>query len=105
MSSHCLAPLFRPLFQRCSYHALSYCVKQPGVSVSVACRREREPASPRQRNATFYISEGCGPGPGNDTLSPRESTAMFDDTQDPVANLVHLYVDGAFNRRELIQRV
>jgi carboxymethylenebutenolidase len=30
---------------------------------------------------------------------------MFDDTQDPVAKLVHLYVDGAFNRRELIQRV
>ncbi len=30
---------------------------------------------------------------------------MFDDSQDPVAKLVHLYVDGAFNRRELIQRV
>src|SRR5882724_8029571 len=30
---------------------------------------------------------------------------MFDDTQDPVAKLVHLYVDGAFNRRELMQRV
>src|SRR5437870_3724715 len=30
---------------------------------------------------------------------------MFDDSQDPVAKLVHLYVDGADNRRELIQRV
>jgi carboxymethylenebutenolidase len=30
---------------------------------------------------------------------------MFDDAQDPVAKLVHLYVDGAFNRRELISRV
>jgi carboxymethylenebutenolidase len=30
---------------------------------------------------------------------------LFDDAQDPVAKLVHLYVDGAFNRRELIQRV
>ena len=30
---------------------------------------------------------------------------MFDDSQDPIAKLVHLYVDGAFNRRELIQRV
>src|SRR5438034_1369565 len=30
---------------------------------------------------------------------------MFDDSQDPVAKLVHLYVDGAYNRRELIQRV
>ena len=30
---------------------------------------------------------------------------MFDETQDPVAKLVHLYVDGAFNRRELISRV
>jgi carboxymethylenebutenolidase len=30
---------------------------------------------------------------------------MYDENQDPVAKLVHLYVDGAFNRRELIQRV
>ena len=30
---------------------------------------------------------------------------MFDDAQDPIAKLVHLYVDGAFNRRELISRV
>src|SRR5262249_2521611 len=30
---------------------------------------------------------------------------MYDENQDPIAKLVHLYVDGAFNRRELIQRV
>src|SRR2546421_6872142 len=37
--------------------------------------------------------------------SARGSLLMFDDTQDPVASLVHLYVDGAFNRRELLHRV
>jgi carboxymethylenebutenolidase len=30
---------------------------------------------------------------------------MYEDSQDPVDSLVHLYVDGAFNRRELIRRV
>jgi carboxymethylenebutenolidase len=30
---------------------------------------------------------------------------MFDEKQGPIENLVHLYVDGAFSRRELIQRV
>src|SRR5438093_435672 len=30
---------------------------------------------------------------------------MFDESQNPIDNLVHLYVDGAFNRRELIRRV
>ena len=30
---------------------------------------------------------------------------MFDEKEGPVEELVHLYVDGAFNRRELIQRV
>src|SRR5436309_1798 len=30
---------------------------------------------------------------------------MFDENQDPIEDLVHLYVDGAFNRRELIRRV
>ncbi|MEO7650946.1 MAG: dienelactone hydrolase family protein, partial [Bryobacteraceae bacterium] len=30
---------------------------------------------------------------------------MYEDNQDPVASLVHLYVDGAFSRRELINRV
>jgi hypothetical protein len=30
---------------------------------------------------------------------------MHDDNQGPIDNLVHLYVDGAFNRRELIRRV
>ena len=30
---------------------------------------------------------------------------MHDDDQGPIESLVHLYVDGAFNRRELIRRV
>lgn len=30
---------------------------------------------------------------------------MYDEGQSPIEKLVHLYVDGAFNRRELIQRV
>jgi len=30
---------------------------------------------------------------------------MYDESQGPIEKLVHLYVDGAFNRRELIQRV
>jgi carboxymethylenebutenolidase len=30
---------------------------------------------------------------------------MYDEAQDAVGQLVHLYVDGAFNRRELIRRV
>src|SRR5947209_1768025 len=30
---------------------------------------------------------------------------MFDENQGPIEKLVHLYVDGAFSRRELIQRV
>jgi carboxymethylenebutenolidase len=30
---------------------------------------------------------------------------MFEENQDPVSSLVHLYVDGAFSRRELIRRV
>lgn len=30
---------------------------------------------------------------------------MYDEGQGPIEKLVHLYVDGAFNRRELIQRV
>src|SRR5262249_5827623 len=30
---------------------------------------------------------------------------MFEDDQKPIDSLVHLYVDGAFNRRELIRRV
>src|SRR5215831_15393578 len=34
-----------------------------------------------------------------------EATHMFDESQGPIENLVHLYVDGAFSRRELIQRV
>ena len=30
---------------------------------------------------------------------------MYDDAQDAVGRLVHLYIDGAFNRRELMRRV
>src|SRR5262249_10276501 len=30
---------------------------------------------------------------------------MFEEDQKPIDSLVHLYVDGAFNRRELIRRV
>ncbi len=30
---------------------------------------------------------------------------MFEEKQGPIASLVHLYVDGAFSRRELIKRV
>ena len=30
---------------------------------------------------------------------------MYDENQGPIESLVHLYVDGAFSRRELIQRV
>jgi carboxymethylenebutenolidase len=30
---------------------------------------------------------------------------MYDENQSPIDSLVHLYVDGAFSRRELIQRV
>jgi len=30
---------------------------------------------------------------------------MYEENQGPVDNLVHLYVDGAFNRRELVKRV
>ena len=30
---------------------------------------------------------------------------MYDENNDPVHELVHLYVDGAFNRRELVSRV
>ena len=30
---------------------------------------------------------------------------MYEDNQDPISSLVHLYVDGAFSRRELINRV
>ena len=30
---------------------------------------------------------------------------MYDEDHGPIENLVHLYVDGAFNRRELIRRV
>ena len=30
---------------------------------------------------------------------------MFEEKQDPIDSLVHLYVDGAFNRRELVRRV
>jgi len=30
---------------------------------------------------------------------------MFDENEGPIDSLVHLYVDGAFNRRELIRRV
>src|ERR1051326_5817270 len=30
---------------------------------------------------------------------------MYDEDQSPIEKLVHLYVDGAFNRRELIRRV
>jgi carboxymethylenebutenolidase len=30
---------------------------------------------------------------------------MFEENQDPISSLVHLYVDGAFSRRELIRRV
>jgi len=30
---------------------------------------------------------------------------MYEEGQGPIDNLVHLYVDGAFNRRELIRRV
>lgn len=29
---------------------------------------------------------------------------MYED-KNPIASLVHLYVDGAFSRRELVQRV
>src|SRR5437016_502879 len=30
---------------------------------------------------------------------------MYEENQNPIESLVHLYVDGAFSRRELIQRV
>jgi len=30
---------------------------------------------------------------------------MFDENEGPVDGLVHLYVDGAFSRRELVARV
>src|SRR5258707_219758 len=30
---------------------------------------------------------------------------MYDENQGPIEKLVHLYVDGAFNRRQLIRRV
>ena len=30
---------------------------------------------------------------------------MYEENQDPISSLVHLYVDGAFSRRELIRRV
>jgi carboxymethylenebutenolidase len=30
---------------------------------------------------------------------------MFDENQDPISSLVHLYIDGGFSRRELIRRV
>ena len=30
---------------------------------------------------------------------------MYDENQGPIDSLVHLYVDGAFNRRELVRRV
>jgi carboxymethylenebutenolidase len=30
---------------------------------------------------------------------------MFEENQDPISSLVHLYVDGGFSRRELIRRV
>src|SRR4249920_1055530 len=30
---------------------------------------------------------------------------MFEENQDPISSLVHLYVDGAFSRRELIRLV
>src|SRR3954452_15676188 len=36
---------------------------------------------------------------------PRKGVFMFDENEGPIDSLVHLYVDGAFNRRELIRRV
>jgi hypothetical protein len=30
---------------------------------------------------------------------------MYQDNEGPIDSLVHLYVDGAFNRRELVRRV
>src|SRR3954470_3211268 len=30
---------------------------------------------------------------------------MYEENEDPISSLVHLYVDGAFSRRELIRRV
>src|SRR5689334_19287806 len=30
---------------------------------------------------------------------------MYDESHSPIEKLVHLYVDGAFNRRELVRRV
>src|SRR5712675_2319466 len=33
------------------------------------------------------------------------SSPMYDESHSPIEALVHLYVDGAFSRRELIQRV
>src|SRR5437870_91030 len=37
--------------------------------------------------------------------SLRGVSLMYEENQDPIESLVHLYVDGAFNRRELIRRV
>src|SRR5436190_1839881 len=30
---------------------------------------------------------------------------MYEENQDPISSLIHLYIDGAFSRRELIRRV
>jgi carboxymethylenebutenolidase len=38
-------------------------------------------------------------------LNKTQIWAMYEENQGPIDSLVHLYVDGAFNRRELIRRV
>lgn len=37
--------------------------------------------------------------------SQNEGVNVFDEKEGPIESLVHLYVDGAFNRRELVRRV